>query len=263
MNETFDLSVLPVKPPPVQNELKRPIDERLPDINAGAMVLLISPVKTGKSTIISNLLLSDNFYRDSFDIVYIISNTIHNCVTSRFLLEQFPDTIYDNYNDGIIQNIITYQETFTKAKMPRIAIILDDILGSIGRNDAIIHLCSRYRHYNIKLLLFASQMFKGLPPVVRANASDVILGGPQPNMSELEKIAEEYSSLYEGKDNFIKLYHEATDKRYGFMYCRLHHNPTQAWRNFSDQIFVGKDAGETNNDDRRDLKKKKCQDREE
>ena len=58
MNETFDLTVLPVKPPPVQNELKRPVDERLPDINAGAMVLLISPVKTGKSTILARIPLT-------------------------------------------------------------------------------------------------------------------------------------------------------------------------------------------------------------
>jgi len=240
----FDLTVLPVVPPKVQNELKRPVDERLPDINSGAMVLLISPVKTGKSTLISNLLLSEHFYKDSFDIVYIISNTIHNDVTSRFLLEQFNDTVYDHYDNQIINNIITYQNTFTKDKMPRIAIILDDILGSIGKNDAVIHLASRYRHYNIKLLLFASQMFKGLPPVIRANSTDVLLGGPQPNANELEKIAEEYSALYEGDKNFIKLYHEATNKRYNFMYLRLHHNPTQAWRNFSEMIYKGKEPGE-------------------
>ena len=255
MDQTFDLNILPVKPPAIQNELKRPVDPRLPDINSGALVLLVSPVKTGKSTIISNLLLSPQFYKDSFEIVYIISNTIHNCVTSRFLLEQFPDTTYDHYDDSIIRNIITYQSSFPKSKMPRICIVLDDILGSIGRNDAVIHLCSRYRHYNIKLLLFASQMFKATPPVVRSNISNCIIGGPMPNASELDKISEEFSSLYGGHDNFIKLYHECTKVKYNFMHLRLHENPALCYRNFTEEIWRGKDAGEHNiNKPEKDIK---------
>ena len=57
---------------------------------------MISPVKTGKSTIVSNLLLSDLCYgQDFFDDVQIISNTIKNDVTSRFLNKAF--NVYDYY----------------------------------------------------------------------------------------------------------------------------------------------------------------------
>jgi hypothetical protein len=57
-----DLTVLAVKPPPDDEISKIPIHPNLPDINTGAMVLLISPVKTGKSTLVSNLLLNPAFY---------------------------------------------------------------------------------------------------------------------------------------------------------------------------------------------------------
>ena len=67
-----DLTVLPVKPMTEENKAKREIHPNLPDINRGSLLLLVSPVRTGKSTILSNLLLNPNMMRDAFDIVYII-----------------------------------------------------------------------------------------------------------------------------------------------------------------------------------------------
>ena len=61
-----------------------------------ALVLMCSPVKTGKSTIISKLLLNESFFGpEYFDDVHIISNTINNDVTSRFLKERF--NVEDTY----------------------------------------------------------------------------------------------------------------------------------------------------------------------
>jgi hypothetical protein len=86
--------------------------------------------------------------RDAFDTVYIISNTINNDDTSRFLREQFPNTIWDTYDDNLIKNIVNYQKSFPKKKMPKIAIILDDFVG-IKPNAYIYYLATRFRHYNI------------------------------------------------------------------------------------------------------------------
>ena len=66
----------------------KPLHPHLPQ--PPACVLMVSPVKTGKSTIISNLLLNPAFYGpDYFDDTFIISNTINNDLTSRFLKEHF------------------------------------------------------------------------------------------------------------------------------------------------------------------------------
>lgn len=239
-----NLDVLPVKPVTDQNLAKMPFHENLPDINKGAMVLMISPVRTGKSTIINNLLLNPNFYRDRFDIVYIISNTIHNDDTSRFLKEQFKETVWDTYSDDIIQNIINYQQTFSKKDMPKIAIILDDFVGTVHKKSMIFFLASRFRHYNIGLLLFASQVLKGVPPIVRANATNVIMGSPNHNGAELEKLAEEYGSMFKGKDNFLRIYNQAAEQRYDFLYLKLDQNPPEAYRKFNQLLYRGEANGE-------------------
>ena len=234
----FDLSILPVKPSGDEKKLKKPIHPNLPQIQTGQLGIMISPVKTGKSTVISNLLLSPHFYRDQFDIVYVISNTIHNDQTSRFLKEAFPETIFDEYSDDIIKNIITYQKSFPKDKQPFIAIILDDFLG-IKSKSMIYHLATRFRHYNIGLLLFASQLFRGLPPVLRQNCTFCIIGGPNPSDFEIDKMAEEYGAIYGGAENFKKLYKQATSKRYNFLYLDLANNPVKAYQNFTTLIFTG------------------------
>ena len=246
-----DLTILPVKPSGNEKKLKKPIHPNLPDIATGQLGIMISPVKTGKSTIISNLLLNPNFYRDQFDIVYIISNTIHNDQTSRFLKEQYPETIFDSYNDGIIENIINYQKSFPKDKQPFIALILDDFLG-IKAKSMIYHLATRFRHYNIGLLIFASQLFRGLPPVLRQNATFAIIGGPNPSDFEINKMAEEFGGIYGGEKNFVKLYKEATSKRYNFLYLDLQANPSIAYQNFTKVIYKSRDAGETEKEENED-----------
>ena len=247
MNSCLD--ILPIKPPKEVNKLKRDVNPILPDVATGSMLILISPVKTGKSTCISNIFLSPHFYKDIFDIVYIISNTINNDITSRFLKEQFEETTFDTYSDATIQNIINYQKTFAKKDQPKIAIILDDCLGSVPKNGLINHLASRYRHYNIGLLLFSSQMFRGLPAVVRANATHVICGSPNNNAKEMEKLAEELGGAFGGEKNWLKLYKKCAKKRYDFMYMNLDCTPAKVYRNFTELVYTAKSNGEDTEED--------------
>ena len=126
------------------------VHPHLPQIagpGGGACLLMISPVRTGKSTIISNLLLGDSemgFYdaQERFHTTTIISNTIANDITSRFLKKAF-DT-HDSYSDAIIDGIVNQQKSYEKEDQPDIAVILDDCLGSIRREAKINHLASRF-----------------------------------------------------------------------------------------------------------------------
>ena len=205
----------------------------------GSLLLMLSPVKTGKSTIISNLLLNENFYgQDFFDDVQIISNTIKNDVTSRFLNQAF--NVYDYYDDAIIDGLITRQKGFEKKDQPEMALVLDDCLGSIKRESKINHLCSRYRHFNIKLLIISSQKFKGsVSPIIRSNATDIIIGSPFPNQKELLAIAEEFGDLFGGPENFLKHYKIATPNKYDFCYLDLQSNPPLMYSNFDKVVLTG------------------------
>ena len=130
MEKKSNLKILRVQDP---KHLKtKPLHENLPE--TPALVMMISPVKTGKSTIISNLLLNDNFYGpDYFSSVHIIGNTINNDLTSRLLAERFD--VEDNYSNALIHNLVNKQESYTKKDQPEGALILDDILGSIKKNS--------------------------------------------------------------------------------------------------------------------------------
>ena len=254
--------VLKVKDPP-KDKVKK-CHEHLPE--PYSLLLIASPVKTGKSTLISNLLLNPNFYgKDFFDKVIIVSNTIDNCKTSRHLKKSFE--CHNIYNDKIIYNLIEEQEKAgveneegEKDKRKSVALIFDDILGSIKRESIANYLATRFRHYNIQLLIYSSQVYKGISNIVRANATSFIMGCPYPSTKEKEKIFEDFGDIFGGKDNLAKIYKIATQgKRYNFMYLNLGENPPLAYRNFEKVIAIGDKILENSNIDMSD---DECKDKE-
>ena len=237
--EIFDTSeapqVLKVIDPP--KEKIKPLHPHLPQ--PPALLLMISPIRTGKSTIINNLLLNSQFFgQDFFDEVLCISPTIYNDKTSRFLKKAFD--CYDEYDDAIVDNLIAKQEGYEDpADRPDVALILDDVVGVIRREAKINHLASRFRHYNIKFLLMSCQNYRKVSPIIRSNCTNMIIGSPFPNMKELGKIAEEIGDQFSGADNFLKIYYSATPNKYDFLYLDLQSNPPLAYRNFDAVIAVG------------------------
>ena len=229
-------AVLKVQDPP--NEKIKPLHPNLPQ--PPALLLMISPIRTGKSTIISNLLLNSHFFgQDYFDEVMCISPTIYNDKTSRFLKKAFD--CYDGYSDELITGLIAKQESYADNmdERPEVAVILDDILGTIRREANVNHLASRFRHYGIRLLLMSSQNYRAVSPVIRSNATNMIIGSPFPNMKELGKIAEEIGDQFGGYDNFLKIYYTATPEKYDFLYLDLQSNPPLAYKNFEKVIAQG------------------------
>ena len=230
---------------------KKKIHPHLPNVQGfggGSLCLMISPVKTGKSTIINNMLLNDEMFgQDYFDKTYVISNTIANDLTSRFLKDAFDTE--DHYDDKFIDNIIEEQKSYKKEDQPEIALILDDCLGSIKREAKVNHLASRFRHYNIRLLLFSTQKFRGaVSPIIRSNATDVIVGSPFPNRTELLAVAEAYSDMFGGVENFLKIYKLSTPNRFDFLYLDLQENPPLAYHNFEKVIAIGDKIIDEKND---------------
>tara|TARA_R110002020_G_scaffold172679_2_gene363064 strand:+ start:2420 stop:3217 length:798 start_codon:yes stop_codon:yes gene_type:complete len=231
--------ILPVKALPDEDD--RPLHPNLP--HPPALLLMIAPIRCGKSTIVSNLLLNSNFFgQEFFDETIVFSPTIHNDKTSRFLRKHA--TCYDTYSDDILDSIIQDQSSYEdKSMRPSIALILDDVIGVFkgkqGREPLINSLASRFRHYGIDLLLMSSQNYRRVNPVIRSNATHMIIGSPFPNVKELTKIFEEMGDSFGGAGNMESIYRRATPNKYDFLYLDLTENPPKAYRNFTEQIATG------------------------
>lgn len=229
-------------------QIERKQHPHLPDIGLGvkgkgAVLVLLSPRNTGKSTIASNIFLNSDFFGDpkkpngtAFDDVFIISPTINMDKTSRHLKKHF--TTFDTYHPDIIKGIIDNQvEAGDDA--PEIAVFIDDSVGMMDKELSM--LATRSRHYNIKLLMISSQKFRGaLDPILRVNITDLIVGSPFPNMKDLKAVAEEFGDEFDGADNWMRMYREATPNKYDFAYMKLT-NPPELYHNFEKILTIKKE----------------------
>tara|TARA_R110001592_G_scaffold2022_4_gene12648 strand:+ start:158 stop:883 length:726 start_codon:yes stop_codon:yes gene_type:complete len=233
INDSKTLKILKVKDP--KEMILKPYPDILPNPYSSCL-LIIGSVKSGKSTIISNLFLNPSFYGVTyFQELLVISNTILNDYTMRFMRDTFE--YKSEYNDGMIKSIIEKQKKFgDRSKMPHMALIADDILSTgFKKNNELSFLASRFRHYNI-FYVITTQNFRSLSPIIRSNATSVIIT-KQNNENELSKIVEEYGPMFGGDKEFIRLYNEAINfEPYSFMYLRLDENPAHCWQSFNKRI---------------------------
>ncbi len=243
----YDLSILPIKPAKTANMIDH--DERFFDINGGACVLHIAPPRSGKTVLITNMILNPNFNLiEKLDAIHIYSSTMDSGdASARHLVEAIPQTIYNEYSDNHLKKILNFQMSFPKSERPNIAIFFDDFITfpNLTRNSLIYKLASAYRHYNIKLLYFSSQFYRAVPVSLRSCINYALLSANS-NQRELIKMEEELGSRYDGK--FLKLHREATSVPYAFLYLRLYDQPATAFRNFTEKIYEAKLNGTTSFD---------------
>jgi len=225
--------IMKVKSPPREKPRKE-LHPNLPELPC--IMTIVAPTKSGKTNLLTNILLRDEFYKDVHDNVTIMSNTIEQDVTGRFL-KQACDC-YTGYSDEVLGGIIQQQKSFDDDDRPFIGMVFDDILGSLKRNSYLNSLVTRSRHFGIGLLAISVQSFKAVGPVIRNNTNAFICLNLQ-NMSELDKISSEYNGMYGGDEKFRKIYHKATEQRYDFLFLDLQSNPARAFRNFEEQLAEG------------------------
>ena len=217
---------------PAPNEKFKDLHPHLP--SPPSLLLIIGSIKQGKSNLVVNLCLSPEMYKDKFDEVYIISNTLNADPKGKILKKYFQ--CEDHYKDSMIDNIIDKQKSYDESTRPSVAIFLDDILNKdFTKSNKVSFLATKFRHFGIDMLCFTTQSFRAISGLIRGNATDVIIMKQQ-SKKELEKIVEEYGQYY-GDERFVEMYDEVMKKKYDFLYLKLSENPAQLFRNFEERLI--------------------------
>ena len=222
-------------------------DDRFSDIHENlpkmpCLGLLIGSVRSGKSNLLVNFFMNEDFYKGMFDTVTFISNTLHTDNKGVLLSKHF--NCYDHYEDSMISGIMKEQAQYKRDERPSYALILDDILTQdFSKSNAVSFFSTRFRHY-IDFYLISTQSFRAVSGMIRNNANSVFICRQQ-NKMELEKIAEEYGGMVGGKENFFKHYKNIHSSPYQVMYLDLQSNPARILRNFEEVVWEGNEHEDT------------------
>lgn len=197
------LEVLRVRPPPRDEEDDESreriaaLDERLP--RPPFLGVLLGSVKAGKSTMLANLLL--RFYRGVFARVIVYSPTARNDDTWWWALEDDDITIVDEHLDRldeVFAEIVKEKAAHRETAREQWVHIFDDCLGLLRPQTSpkafVTHFATRYRHSRNSMVV-STQLFRALPPMVRANASWYAIWGAK-NGRESAKIDDEFSGMF-------------------------------------------------------------------
>lgn len=228
---------------------------------------LVAPKGSGKSTIIYNLISRPEFYYKKFDQVWMLSPTFflddtyakaklkpERVVTDVNKFSEVMTQIIDKVNSQIesIKTAVAQQaasqgwsnerqkeeiEKQKSEKLDRILIIIDDAVGvkALERGSVITNSFSRHRHLYISFL-YAVQIYKAMPPVVRVNLSAILIFRIY-NRGELKKIVEEQAVLVKDA-TWMALYEHATKEPYSFLYINYKHPTYRYFKNFTTPLVV-------------------------
>ena len=248
--------ILPVRPSEdfgkIDRELPAPLQSMFK--KNGAVLGIMSPPGSGKSNFLSSLLLQENLLKDFFNGgLYVISPTIHNDLTSRFLKE-YADFVSDEYSEEMMEEIFKNIMSVPKEDREYCCIVLDDCMGSLKMNTFCSKMASCCRHLK-SLQIYSTQSVKSLPPNLRSNISHTITFY-QPSNKQLNDIVELHS-CFGGEKVFLEKYKEACGVKYGFLLSDFRDmtlykwgadrpEPIEIYSRYNDDGTINMDTGEAN-----------------
>lgn len=232
-----DLRVYEVKPP---NE-KSQDDEKPKQIDSALLhhpfrLGIVAPSRSGKTNLLVNLLLRNDFYRKYFHYIYVWTPTFFD--DDKWRLVELPEEqIFTEYNEADLQRVVNKQLEHTNK---RALYIFDDCISEKGvftntYGTLLSKLVFRGRHWNISLC-FVSQSYKAISRGFRVNMTGWIFFAIG-NKQEIMKIAEENSGLM-SKEEFLRIFKEATLEPYSFMYINYQEaDPKKQYRKRFSEIM--------------------------
>lgn len=205
-------------------------------------LLFVGQCRSGKSVLLMNFIYDEDFgYINKFDEVIFISPSIGadgslsklnddkkiRKISSPEELQNINQIINDIYQKKLEE---AEEDKNDKKKIRRnTLLILDDIVGILGKSKAFEALSTKYRQPLISIIC-TTQMFRKIPATMRENVSGVCIF-PCYDKKEVKKYVEEYSAKYK---DFESKYYKATSEKYSFLFANLREN--KLYKRFEEDI---------------------------
>jgi hypothetical protein len=241
----------------VDRELPRPLETMIE--KGGGCLGIFSPPGSGKSNLLTNLILREEFLKDLFDGgLYLISPTIHSDLTAEKMID-YCDFVADEMTEELLSGIYQNIMSIPKEDRQLSCIIMDDCLGSRAmRQHTILNkMISSCRHMKT-LFIFSLQAIKGLTPNLRSCMSHTI-SFYQPSNKQFNDLVELHS-FFGGEEQFTKNYEEACNPKYGFIFNDWRDlksyawgaelsEPKLLWERYNEKGEISKNSNETDKTD--------------
>ena len=181
---------------------------------------------SGKSNLLINLLTNKKFYKDFFNIIFLISPTAGKLDDSYIALKESKTksklAIINVLDPETIEDIMTINKDIIEEegvdKAPRILIVYDDIISDTKfmNSRPFVHSFVASRHYNASVIV-CTQRFNSVPRVCRIQANAIFYF--KGTNSEQECLALEFCpSGYSWKKEFLPIIDHATNEKYSFLF---------------------------------------------
>ena len=205
-------------------------------------ILVCGKSGSGKTLSVINLLTNPKLLKGAFDYVLFFSG-IHPDKEMIKGLNLKDDCIKVDFEEEDVKKILDKMQASCKkssgdlSKVPSVLFFFDDILANKNflKSNTLVKLATTSRHYNISVI-YLTQYYKRLPPVVRTNCSYFIVFGSC--LSELEKMAEELCPPNMSKKEFLKIAKHATKEKFQFLSINSKCDPAKSLRKGFNRILT-------------------------
>ena len=202
---------------------------QLPNPAKKFRMIVIASSGSGKSMMIKNMVTRDEFgYKDFFnENIFIISETLG--LDSTWDSVQLPKYHKMNtWDDTVVKQLMDYSK---KSKNGTLW-ILDDLVCntdciSRGRKTLLDKIFVQGRHHKISLII-TSQKYNALSPIMRENASHVIVFGLH-NVSEKKQFLSDHANIPDIEEKYAVL-----TTPYNFLY--INKSNGDVYKNFEERL---------------------------